>query len=129
MSYAVSGEHPLQTGWCFWFDHREKSSKHAAVRVDYRAGLKKVGSFATVESFWRHYVYLKRPSELDKAQNLHMFREGHMPMWEVRVGGARRRPAACCNSGAAPRITRGVAAGFSRCRERQSLAGSCGRMW
>jgi translation initiation factor 4E len=46
--------------------------------------LQKVGSFDTVESFWKLYLYLKRPSALESNVNLYLFRDGPeiAPMWE-----------------------------------------------
>ncbi|CAE7815298.1 NCBP [Symbiodinium microadriaticum] len=51
---------------------------------EYRASLIKLGSFDTVESFWKLYLYLKRPSVLDVNVNLYLFRDGPdiAPMWE-----------------------------------------------
>lgn len=53
---------------------------------EYRAGLRKLGSFNTIESFWKHYLYMKRPSHLENNVNLYLFRDGPnmAPMWEVR---------------------------------------------
>lgn len=53
---------------------------------EYRAGLRKLGSFSTVESFWKHYLYMKRPSHLENNVNLYLFRDGPnmAPMWEVK---------------------------------------------
>jgi translation initiation factor 4E len=44
----------------------------------------KLGSFDTVETFWKLYLYLKRPSVLDVNVNLYLFRDGPdiAPMWE-----------------------------------------------
>lgn len=54
---------------------------------EYRAGLRKLGSFNTIESFWKHYLYMKRPSHLENNVNLYLFRDGAniAPMWEVRL--------------------------------------------
>jgi translation initiation factor 4E len=51
---------------------------------EFRAGLHKVGSFDTIESFWKLYLYLKRPSALESNVNLYLFRDAPdvAPMWE-----------------------------------------------
>lgn len=75
-------DHPLQTSWSFWYD--KKPSKRSTDPADYRSQLVKVGSFGTVESFWKMYSYMKRPSKLEQNVNMHVFREGAniAPMWE-----------------------------------------------
>mmetsp|Transcript_3605 Transcript_3605/g.5593 ORF Transcript_3605/g.5593 Transcript_3605/m.5593 type:complete len:237 (-) Transcript_3605:165-875(-) len=78
----AQSEHPLQTDWAFWYD--KKQNKKVAGASEYRASLVKLGSFNTVESFWKLYLYLKRPSVLDVNVNLYLFRDGPdiAPMWE-----------------------------------------------
>lgn len=49
--------------------------------------MKQLGTFNTVESFWRHYVHLKRPSALGNDMNLYCFRAGEAPMWEKYPSG------------------------------------------
>jgi translation initiation factor 4E len=46
-----------------------------------------LGSFETVEDFWRHYIHIKRPSQLDVLHNLYLFREDLKPMWETFPDG------------------------------------------
>ncbi|CAM9295956.1 unnamed protein product, partial [Discosporangium mesarthrocarpum] len=56
----------------------------------YQASLhKKVGSFNTVEGFWKTYVHMKRPSAMETNVNVYLFREGerHAPMWESYPNG------------------------------------------
>ena len=55
-----------------------------------------MGSFNTLEGFWRYYVHLKRPSTLQRDVNLYIFRKGCAPMWEVSLSpcpawGSRHR--------------------------------------
>ncbi len=56
---------------------------------EYRAGLIKLGSFDTVENFWKLYVFLKRPSALEVNVNLYLFRDSPTiaPMWECFPNG------------------------------------------
>lgn len=56
---------------------------------DYRAGLHKIGTFDTIENFWKLYVFLKRPSALENNVNLYLFRDGPTiaPMWECFPNG------------------------------------------
>jgi translation initiation factor 4E len=50
--------------------------------VDYEAGLTVIGEFDTVESFCRHFNWLKPPSKLERNSNYHLFKSGIKPMWE-----------------------------------------------
>ena len=38
-----------------------------------------------VEQFWAHYCYLARPCELPPHCDIHLFKKGIKPMWEVGV--------------------------------------------
>ena len=78
---SEEGDHPLQTSWAFWYDKKGK----VVDPNDYRQRLNKLGSFDTVEGFWKLYCYLKRPSNLDLNVNLYLFRHGPeiIPMWEA----------------------------------------------
>ena len=53
--------------------------------VEYRDRLKNMGLISSVEQFFEYYVYLKRPSEMAREIDLYFFREGEVPMWEVRL--------------------------------------------
>mmetsp|Transcript_16213 Transcript_16213/g.32347 ORF Transcript_16213/g.32347 Transcript_16213/m.32347 type:complete len:235 (-) Transcript_16213:18-722(-) len=79
-------EHPLHTAWSFWYD------KKPARRCDwsnYAANLNLIGTFSTVEGFWRQYLYLQRPSALPRDTNIFCFRagDGMLPMWETFPNG------------------------------------------
>mmetsp|Transcript_26405 Transcript_26405/g.69777 ORF Transcript_26405/g.69777 Transcript_26405/m.69777 type:complete len:363 (+) Transcript_26405:68-1156(+) len=72
-------ESPLETAWTFWYDKKTTDRKESD---QYMEGLKQLGSFNTIEGFYRHYTYLLRPSELPRDHNVLMFRKGYKPMWE-----------------------------------------------
>ncbi len=76
-------DHPLQTGWCFWYD--KKCSGRLVTPAEFRNRLHKIGAFDTVEGFWKLYCHLKRPSTLDNNVNLYLFRDFKdvCPMWEA----------------------------------------------
>jgi len=82
-TWAREGEeHPLQTPWAFWYDKKQSRKMDSA---EFRQRLHKLGSFDTVESFWKMYLYMKRPSALEVNVNLYLFRDGAniAPMWEA----------------------------------------------
>jgi hypothetical protein len=60
---------------------------------EYAQSIKPISSFGTVEGFWKLYNHMTRPSELPNI-DLHVFKEGVKPMWEVRRPLRRARPAA-----------------------------------
>lgn len=72
-------ETPLETAWTFWYDKKTSDRKESE---QYMEGLKQLGSFNTVEGFYRHYSFLLRPSELPRDHNVLLFRKGYRPMWE-----------------------------------------------
>eukprot|EP00933_Yihiella_yeosuensis_P029768 TRINITY_DN23401_c0_g2_i1.p1 TRINITY_DN23401_c0_g2~~TRINITY_DN23401_c0_g2_i1.p1 ORF type:complete len:340 (+),score=64.98 TRINITY_DN23401_c0_g2_i1:57-1076(+) len=74
-----AGETPLETAWTYWYDKKTTDRKESD---QYMEGLKQLGSFNTVEGFYRHYTHLFRPSELPRDHNILMFRKGYKPMWE-----------------------------------------------
>jgi translation initiation factor 4E len=74
-----SAEVPLETAWTFWYDKKTTDKKESD---QYMEGLKQLGSFNTIEGFYRHYTWLMRPSELPKDHNVLLFRRGYKPMWE-----------------------------------------------
>lgn len=76
------GDHPLQTPWAFWYDKKQSKKTDTA---EFKGQLHKLGSFDTVEGFWKLYCYLKRPSALEQNVNLYLFRDGPniYPMWEA----------------------------------------------
>ncbi|EEY52911.1 eukaryotic initiation factor 4E, putative [Phytophthora infestans T30-4] len=51
----------------------------------YQSNLQKIANFNTVEDFWRHYIHVKRPSQLSRDVNLYLFRDqpNCAPMWEA----------------------------------------------
>jgi len=84
-SLNANGEHKLQGQWAFWFA-KGSNFKDA---TDYLNSLSKLGSFSTVESFWKLYVHLKRPSVLENGIQLSMMRDTphNIPMWEYFPNG------------------------------------------
>jgi len=67
-------DHKLQTAWTFWF---EKKTKNPEIKE----GLRKLGTFDTIEGFWNHYLYLQRPENVPIDHNYICFREIVVPMW------------------------------------------------
>ena len=47
--------------------------------------------FSKVEQFWSFYGYLMRPGELTGHSDIHLFKDGIKPMWEVSMLFANTR--------------------------------------
>ena len=79
---AATGEHELQTSFSWWYD---KKSYKKTDTMEFQNKLKKLATFNTVEGFWRIYLFLKRPREIQGNVNIYLFREGPkiIPMWEA----------------------------------------------
>jgi len=74
-----ANESPLETAWTFWYDKHTSDKKESD---QYMEGLRQLGTFSTIQGFYRHYSYLRRPSELPRDYNCYMFRKNYKPMWE-----------------------------------------------
>lgn len=74
-----ASESPLETSWTFWYDKKTTDKKESD---QYLESLKQLGSFNTIQGFYRHYTHLHRPNELPRDHNILMFRKGYKPMWE-----------------------------------------------
>jgi len=80
-----NGEHLLETPWTFWYDH--KMSKSPTSAQNYAEHLRKLGTFKTIEGFYRMYANLLRPADLPRDSNYHLFRGEVLPMWESFPNG------------------------------------------
>lgn len=75
--------HPLEYEWTFWYDKRPAVGKRLkGEQESYENNLRPIGSFGTVEDFWRYYNHLVKPSKLELNSNYHFFKNGIKPMWE-----------------------------------------------
>lgn len=75
--------HPLEFEWTFWYDKRPAAGKRMkGEQESYENNLRPIGTFGTVEDFWRYYNHLVKPSRLEINSNYHFFKEGIKPMWE-----------------------------------------------
>ncbi|XP_058045436.1 eukaryotic translation initiation factor 4E type 2 isoform X3 [Ahaetulla prasina] len=79
---AVPGpaEHPLQYNYTFWYSRRTPGRPTSS--QSYEQNIKQIGTFASVEQFWRFYSHMVRPGDLTGHSDFHLFKEGIKPMWE-----------------------------------------------
>lgn len=52
---------------------------------NYDQNLKIVATFDTIQSFWSVYTHLVRPNDLTGHSDLHVFKSGIKPLWEVSL--------------------------------------------
>nr|XP_011709184.1 eukaryotic translation initiation factor 4E type 2-like [Macaca nemestrina] len=78
-------EHPLQYNYTFWYSRRTPGRPTSS--QSYEQNIKQIGTFASVEQFWRFYSHMVRPGDLTGHSDFHLFKEGIKPMWEVRTNG------------------------------------------
>eukprot|EP00118_Oscarella_pearsei_P007153 m.33910 g.33910 ORF g.33910 m.33910 type:complete len:82 (+) comp31926_c0_seq3:725-970(+) len=70
---------------------------HQYVRL-YMEKLKLVGlttyciSLSKVEQFWAYYIHMAGPGDLTGHADLHIFKDGIKPMWEVSVNAIHAQP-------------------------------------
>ncbi|XP_061525284.1 eukaryotic translation initiation factor 4E family member 2 related sequence 1 isoform X2 [Phycodurus eques] len=76
----AAGEHPLQYNYTFWYSRRTPS--RPASTQSYEQNIRRIGTVASVEQFWKFYSHLVRPGELSGHSDFHLFKEGIKPMWE-----------------------------------------------
>jgi len=71
-------QNPLEYRYTFWLSKRKSVLKGK----NYDQSMMKLGSFDTVQQFWRYYSFMKRPSKVDEACDLMLFKSGIRPLWE-----------------------------------------------
>lgn len=78
----IDGHHRLQYTYCIWYSRRTPGKLTNPLTYD--QSLRIIATFSTVEQFWSVQSYLLRPSELSGHSDLHLFKDGIKPLWEVR---------------------------------------------
>lgn len=53
--------------------------------ASYRDQLKPLGKMPTLEHFFNYYVHMKKPAEMPREIDIHLFRDNIVPMWEVSL--------------------------------------------
>lgn len=73
----------IQNRYCFWYMRRQGGSAANKAVNKYEDSVKKLGSFQTVEHFWRVYDHLIRPNDHKSSTiDYHLFKNGIKPTWE-----------------------------------------------
>ncbi|KAK2946334.1 putative Eukaryotic translation initiation factor 4E [Blattamonas nauphoetae] len=73
----------LQSKWVFWYDRKQDYVNDNSGNPDiYINALHNLGSFSTIEDFWKLISNICTVDNLPRDVNLNCFREGYRPMWE-----------------------------------------------
>nr|XP_004226229.1 eukaryotic translation initiation factor 4E type 2 [Ciona intestinalis] len=83
-----AGEHPLQYTYCFWYSKKPPGRNQDA--SSFEKNMKIIGTFRSVEQFWRIYSHMIRANDLTGHSDVHVFKGGIKPLWEDkanRLGG------------------------------------------
>lgn len=68
----------LNCEWCFWYASRKEKDHH----IPYEARLTEISCFNTMEDFLKSYLYLKPIYEIDRNNDIGIFKKGYQPLWE-----------------------------------------------
>ena len=73
----MSSSKKLSNKFVFWYHIIDNTSEK-----EYKAQIKKLAQFETLEDFWSIFQYLKKPDDFKQPIELQLFKEGITPMWE-----------------------------------------------
>lgn len=74
-----SNEVFLKHAWTFWYDEQpHKGMTHA----EYESSVVRIGTFDTIQAFWRYYNNIVDPAVFPAYSNLRMFKANIKPLWE-----------------------------------------------
>ncbi|BEJ15823.1 hypothetical protein CspHIS471_0504280 [Cutaneotrichosporon sp. HIS471] len=85
---SIANGLPLEHSWSIWYDSKsykpspEVFAERRARLGEWEAGMLPVGTFDTIQSFWRHLNNIRQPSKLVNNGNYHMFKDNIRPSWE-----------------------------------------------
>lgn len=75
---SLNSFHKLNSKWCFWYISR-KEKDH---KIPYSERMRKIAEFSNLEEFFKYYMFLKSPSDMERNTDLSVFKEGFQPLWE-----------------------------------------------
>ena len=82
-SANLNSQHVLNSKWLFWYISRKEKDHE----IPYSDRLKKIAEFTTIEEFFKYYMFLKSPSDMERNTDLSIFKEGYKPLWESCPNG------------------------------------------
>ena len=68
----------LNSEWSFWYASRKEKDHH----IPYDARLTEVYTFNTLEEFFNVYLKLKTIDQIERNNDVALFKKGYQPLWE-----------------------------------------------
>jgi translation initiation factor 4E len=68
----------LNSEWSFWYASRKEKDHH----IPYDARLTEVYTFNTLEEFFNVYLKLKTIDQIERNNDIALFKKGYQPLWE-----------------------------------------------
>ncbi|CAI6005873.1 unnamed protein product [Closterium sp. NIES-65] len=72
-----------QTRYVVWYTRRQRQPPGQRSATSYEDSIRRIADFSTVEGFWGCYCRMVRPSALPAPTDVHVFKDGIRPLWEV----------------------------------------------
>ncbi|KLT46518.1 translation initiation factor eIF4e [Cutaneotrichosporon oleaginosum] len=85
---SIANGLPLEHSWSIWYDSRtykpppDVLEERCQRMTEWEASMMPVGSFDTIQSFWRLMNNIRQPSKLTNCGNYHMFKKNIRPSYE-----------------------------------------------
>ncbi|GMK55314.1 hypothetical protein CspeluHIS016_0203700 [Cutaneotrichosporon spelunceum] len=85
---SIANGLPLEHSWSIWYDSKsykpspEVFAERRSRLGEWEASKLPVGTFDTIQGFWRHLNNIRQPSKLVNYGNYHMFKDNIRPSWE-----------------------------------------------
>eukprot|EP01105_Mastigella_eilhardi_P024567 TRINITY_DN643_c2_g2_i3.p1 TRINITY_DN643_c2_g2~~TRINITY_DN643_c2_g2_i3.p1 ORF type:complete len:1081 (-),score=322.65 TRINITY_DN643_c2_g2_i3:39-3260(-) len=73
------GEASLEHEWVIWYD---RGGVKGQTQAQYESSIKEIGSFGTVEEFWRYWNNVFEGRRFPDGSNVRVFKNGIRPTWE-----------------------------------------------
>lgn len=74
----MASEKKLNSEWNFWYASRKEKDHH----IPYESRLTEVSSFGTLEEFFKSYMFMKEINDIDRNNDIALFKKGYQPLWE-----------------------------------------------
>lgn len=68
----------LNSTWNFWYASRKEEAHH----IPYAQRLVNIAEFNTLEDFFKYYLYIRTVGNLEKNNDIGLFKQGYQPLWE-----------------------------------------------
>ena len=77
-SSSLTTSTKLNSEWSFWYASRKEKDHH----IPYEARLTEVYTFTTLEEFFNVYLRLKTIEQIERNNDVALFKKGYQPLWE-----------------------------------------------